>query len=229
MTSDLATAPGVLMDPSVVIRSRIVAAALAVLALVAGGTMLARPIAADDWHDYAVFAAEREATWAFSLVVGSATGAAFLTLGLAACLLVRGRGSTLATAGAVLTGLGGLGFAAGFFASGALHWYATADAVPEPAGRALMEYADQSPLHVFGPQMAGFMLAVLGCFLVAAALWRSRAVPRWIPVVLPVTFVLMMLAGTGVVYDVAFALFMASFVIVAWQVWRLRPAAPSQR
>ena len=156
----------------------------------------------------------------FSLVVGIATGAAFLSLGLAACLLVQERGSTLATAGALLTGLGSLGFASGFFASGALNWYATAGVVPEPAARALLAYAEQNSVQVFGPQIAGFSLAVPGCFLVAAALWRSRAVPRWIPIAVPVTFVLMIMAGTGVVYDVMFALFMAVFVAIAWQVWR---------
>ena len=35
-----------------------------------------------------------------------------------------------------------------------------------------------------------------------------------------VTFVLMIMAGTGIAYDVMFALFMATFVAIAGKVWR---------
>ncbi len=214
---------------STLVRRRAVASALTATSAVAATAMLARPLAADDWHDYTAFSAERDATWIFSVLVGLATGAAFLTLGLATCLLVRQRGAGLATAAAMLTGAGGLGFASGFFASGALNWYATSDAVPESAAADLMTYAEDHPLHVFGPQMAGFLLASLGCVLVAAALWRSRAVPRWLAVGVPVTLVLMIMAGTGVAYDVMFAVFMASFVAVAWQLWRDRPTSAEHR
>ena len=222
-----ATDTGAARSP--IVRHRVVAGALAASATVAAVAMLARPLAAEDWHDYAAFSAERDATWLFSVVVGIATGAAFLSLGLAVCLLVQGRGAGLATSAAVLPGLGGLGFASGFFASGALNWYATSDAVPESVATDLMTYAEDHPLHVFAPQMAGFLLSSLGCLLVAAALWRSRAVPRWLAVGVPITLVLMIMAGTGVAYDLMFAVFMASFVAVAWQLWRDRPTPADHR
>jgi hypothetical protein len=211
------------------VRHRVVAAALAASAVIAAVAMLARPIAAEDWHIYAAFSAERDATWLFSMVVGIATGAAFLTLGLAVSLLVRGRGAALAIGAALLLGVGGFGFASGFFASGALNWYATSDAIPESAATDLMTYAEDHPLHVFAPQMAGFLLSSLGCVLVAVALWRSRAVPRWLAVGVPVTLVLMIMAGTGVAYDAMFAVFMASFVAVAWRLWRARTTLAGQR
>ena len=78
---------------STLVRRRAVAGALTASSAIAAAAMLARPLAADDWHDYAAFSAERDATWIFSVLVGLATGAAFLTLGLAACLLVRRRGA----------------------------------------------------------------------------------------------------------------------------------------
>ena len=92
MAHDLATAPYITVDRSTLARRRVVAATLTLAALTAAAAMLARPLAALDWHDYAAVAAVRDAAWMFSLVVGIATGAAFLTLGLAACLLVRERG-----------------------------------------------------------------------------------------------------------------------------------------
>ncbi len=116
------------------------------------------------------------------------------------------------------------GYAAGFFAFGALGWYATSSALPEQSGSALLAYAKENAVHVFGPQIAGFLLAVLGCQVLAVALWRSRAVPRWLPVTVPVTFLLAMLAGTGIAFDVANAVFMATFVAVAWFLWRSGPA-----
>jgi hypothetical protein len=129
-----------------------------------------------------------------------------------------------ATVGALLTGLGGVGYGAGFFAYGALGWYATSPALPAPAGSALLAYADDNALHVFGPQIAGFLLAALGCQLLAVALWRSHATPRWLPVAVPVTFLLAILAGTGIAFDVVNALFMATFLR-----WPLSSGGADQR
>lgn len=211
------------------VRTRLLAITLSGSAVVAAVAMMSRPLAAEDWDDYAAFADARDATWLFTLVVGLSTGAAFLCLGLATCHLARRRGAILANAAAVLLGLGGLGFGSGFFASGALNWYATSSAVSEPAGTELMSYAGDHAAHVFAPQAAGFLLSAIGCCLVAAALWRAGSVPRWLALSVPTTLILMVMAGTGVAYDVMFAVFMASFVAVAGFVWRSTSAASVRR
>ena len=198
-------------------RAATVAALLGVSAVIAAGTMLGRPIAAVDFDNLEVLAVERNEVWVFSLVSGLSIGAGYVLAGIATCLLVVGRGARLATAGAVLTGIGGLSFSSGFFAFGSASWFASADV---PGGAAYFEYLQDNAMRAFGPQMAGFLLGVLGMFLLASALWRSHEVPRWLPIAIPVAIVLMVGSGTGRVYDVMHAVFMATMVALAWFLWR---------
>jgi hypothetical protein len=82
----------------------------------------------------------RNVTWTAALIdaVGYATAA--VALSIAVCLLAPARGARWANAGAVLTALGGIAFATGDFAYGALGWYATTDAIPAETGTKLMTY-----------------------------------------------------------------------------------------
>jgi hypothetical protein len=200
-------------------RSGTVAVFLIVSAVVAAGAILGRPIAAVDFDKLGVVAAHRNEVWLFSLVSGFAIGATYVLAGIATCLLVTARGARLATAGAVLTGLGGLSFAAGFFTLGAASWFASADL---PGRAAHFEYLQDNTMRAFGPQMAGFLLSVVGMLLLAWSLWRSHAVPRWLPIAIPVAIVLMIGSGTGRVYDVMHAVFMATLVTLGWSLWRSR-------
>jgi hypothetical protein len=45
-----------------------------------------------------------------------------------------------------------------------------------------MTYAVDNPGHLLGLQMAGFLLVTLGSLVLMGALWRSRSVPRWLPI-----------------------------------------------
>jgi hypothetical protein len=213
-------APAVSAAPSSRGRARLVAAALAAAAVVAGVNLLARPLPADDFNEYAAAAPVRDALWTFATVAAVSTAIAYIAVGLAVCLLAPSRGAVWASAGAVCTALGGVGYAAGFFATGAIHWYATSTVIPAEAGTALLRYAGEQSGHVFGPQVAGFLAFVIGyVVLLAVALWRSGSVPRWLPIAIPVTFLAAMLAGTGVAFDVANAAFMATMVAIAWSLW----------
>jgi len=193
-----------------------VAALLALSAVIAAAAILGRPLAAANFDNFAAFAAQRNEVWVFSLVSGLAIGASYILAGIATCLLVVGRGAGLATAGAVLTGLGGLSFTSGFFALGASSWFATADV---PGGAEHFEFVQDHAMRAFGPQAAGFMLSVLGFLLLAAALWRSQEVPRWLPIAIPVAIVVMIGSGTGRTYDVMHGVFMATLVGLAWFLW----------
>src|SRR5688500_17853198 len=110
-----------------VARQRSLAVMLAVGAIAAAANLLARPVLAEDASVFAQVAPERDAVWMFGLIGAVGTPIAYLTVGLAACLLVTARGGMLATVGAILTGLGALGYACGFFAFHVLSWYGTAD------------------------------------------------------------------------------------------------------
>jgi hypothetical protein len=200
-------------------RTAVVAVLLAAGAVTAAVNLLLRPVPALDFGTYAVMRAERDAVWLFSLLGGVSTAVAQLTAGLAACLLTPRKGAALATIGAVLTGLAGVLFCAGFFAIGAVDWYLTADAA---GGQALFTYFQSESGQVFGIQAIGFLLSVLGFVVLGAALWRSRAVPRWLAAAVPLSQIAMIAGGAGIVYDVLHAVFMATLVAIAWFAWRGR-------
>jgi hypothetical protein len=192
-------------------RPRVLAAGLTLGALTAAVTMLARPLPAEDFDDLAAVTPVRDAVWTFGLVEGLGTAVAYLCAGLVACLLTGGRGAVWTTIGAVLTGLGGLLFGAGFFALGAVTWYASS-----PGAAAFFDYFQDNSAWVFGVQAAGFGLSSIGFILLAVGLWRSRSMPRWLVLATPVALVAMLLSGTGIVYDVLFAVFMVTLLAPAW-------------
>jgi hypothetical protein len=206
-------------------RALVVSVVLAVAAIVAAVNLLARPLAAVDTDSLSALAPARDAVWTFALVGGFTTAVAFVAVGLAVCMLVPRRGAALATAGALLTTIGGILFCAGFFAWGAVSWYATSGAGGPDASRALFAFVQAEDGRAFGLQVAGFALSLLGIVALAAALWRARTAPRWLAAALPLTLLAAAMSGTGVVYDVLFALFMATFGGVAWCLWRTAAAA----
>ncbi len=107
----------------------------------------------------------------------TAVGAFLLVPGLSAILrLVRGRGAGLATAGAVLAGIGIVSLGAGdVMITLMMGWLVKSD--PGTAV-AIFKGADSSALA--GLPFAFAPLFVLGMLLIGAALIRARAVPLWI-------------------------------------------------
>jgi hypothetical protein len=165
------------------IRSALVSGVLALGAVAVAVIVLWQPWGERDHLSYADIAPHRDAAWLGSLIDGLAIAAIGVALGIVACRLAPGRGAAWATVGAVLTGFGGVAFCAGMVSFGSLAWYATDPAaVPPDAGNALLTYAVDHPGHLLGTQMAGFLLYTVGALVLMVALWRARAVPRWLPV-----------------------------------------------
>ena len=163
------------------LRIRVVAAALAAAALTVAALLVTTPwgdrydSSADEVLDYDGLAAGRDGAWAGMLADGFAFAVLGLTLGLLTCHLVHGRGRVAALVGAVLTTGGGILFAMGGMAFVTLTWFATG--VSEDAGRSLVDYANDSTGHLLGATLAGFLLFTVGGLVLAAALFRARAVP----------------------------------------------------
>ncbi|HEU5110088.1 MAG TPA: hypothetical protein VFT95_16220 [Micromonosporaceae bacterium] len=166
------------------VRAAIVSVILAAGAAAIAAVVLWQPWGERDHLSYADLAPHRDAMWWGTLIDGLAFAAVGVTLAIAVCGLVPARrGAALATVGAVLTGFGGVAFCAGMVAFGSLAWYVTdPGVVPPENGTTLMTYIEDNPGHVMGAQMAGFLLYTLGSLLLMAALWRARAVPRWLPI-----------------------------------------------
>lgn len=204
-------------------RTTIVAVGLALSAVIAAANLLGRPIAAIDTEIYAELEPVRNAYWTFALVGGVSTALTYILAGIAACMLVLRRGATLATAGAVLLCIGGVLFGAGFFASGAVSWVSTGVVAGDPT---FFDYFQEHSFRAFAPQLVGFLLSTIGFILVGVALWRSRVVPRWLAAAIPVTAVVTILSGTGIIYDVLHAVFMGTVVALAWFLLRADRALP---
>jgi hypothetical protein len=218
-------------EPTTIGRARtaIVALALAVGALGSALVTVWQPWQERDQFGYAVLAPVRDGVWAGAIIEALATAVMGFALGVAVCRLVPRRGAVWATVGAVLTGLGGAAFCAGMAGFGILTWYATATGgLSAEAGTGLMAYVEQDRGHVAALQAGGFLALTLGTLLLMVALWRSRSVPRWVPVAyLVLTVGIFAGLGGGRVLDVVQAVQVLTSGSVAWFLWRAasRPTA----
>jgi len=203
-------------------RVAIVAAVLTAAAITLAVTVLWQPWGERDALTYADLAPHRDAAWLGVLFDGIGFAALGITLGIAVCLLAPARGAVWATVGAVLTGFGGVAFCAGMVSFGSLAWYATnTDAVSVESGTALMTYIENNPGHILGAQMAGFLLTTVGSLLLMVALWRSRSVPRWLPIAYLVLTV-GVFATDGVLLNVIQAAQTLLVIPVAYYAYRTR-------
>jgi hypothetical protein len=206
------------------IRAGIVSVILAAGAVAIAAMVLWQPWGERDHLSYADLEPNRDAMWLGTLIDGLAFAAVGVALGIAVCRLVpAARGAALATIGAVLAACGGVAFCAGMVAFGSLAWYVTdPGAVPPDTGTALMTYVVDNPGHVMGAQMAGFLLYTLGSVLLMVALWRARAVARWLPIAYLVLTV-GLFAVDGVALNVVQAV--QTLLLVPVAVYALRPAS----
>jgi hypothetical protein len=120
-----------------------------------------------------------DAAWPSLLIDGFAFAVVGLTVGLGVLHLARGRGRITALVGAVMTTAGGTLFAMGAAGFATIGWFASADGLSDGTGQALVDFANDNPGQLMGPDMAGFLLTTVGSLVLAAALIRSRALPTY--------------------------------------------------
>jgi hypothetical protein len=209
-------------------RTRLVAAGLALSSLATAAALLWSPGPDRDDHTYASFAAVRDAAWAGMLLDVAGAVVAVITVGLAVCMLVRARGALLATLGAAGTAVGGALFSAGVYAYHNLSWYATEpNAIPASAGSALMAYVADNPVHLAALQVPGLFLFSLGVLLLAAALWRSNAAARWVPVALVIVAIAQFFTPSSAL-DFVQAAMLVPFLAIARVLWQKQASTQPQ-
>lgn len=162
-------------------RIRVVAGALGAAGVTVAALLITTPwgdrydSGADEVITYDSLPAAPQAAWIAMLADGLAFAVLGICLGLVVCHLVRGRGRVAALLGALLATVGGILFAMGGLSFATLIWFASG--VPEDVGRPLVDHANDSPGHLLGATMAGFLLFTLSQLALATALFRARAVP----------------------------------------------------
>jgi hypothetical protein len=188
-------------------RIRLVAAVLAAASAVLAVLVVAHPwgerldSSADDLVTYDYVLEHHANAWPAMFADIVAFGLIAVCLAVGVAHLVRGRGRTLATVGAALVVLGGLLSAMGSFAFATVLYLV--GELPEEAGRTLVDTVNDDVAHVLGAEMAGFLLVTLGSLVLAAALFRARAVPR-LAIGLYVALTVALFAGLpGTAMDVA--------------------------
>jgi hypothetical protein len=107
------------------------------------------------------------------------------------------------------------------FALACLRWYATSSAISADSGTALLAYFKHNQAPIGGPQIVGFLLFNVGVLLFVAALWRSRAVPRWLPIAMTVLALAQFAGIPDRALDFVQVADMATFVVIAAYVSRL--------
>lgn len=161
-----------------------------------------------------------DAAWPSMLIDGFAFAVIGLTVGLGVLHLVCGRGRIAAVVGAVMTAAGGILFGMGAVGFATIGWFASADGLSDGTGQALVDFANDNPGHLMGPDLAGFLLNAVGSLVLAVALIRSRAVP----VYAAVAYILLTLAqfsglpGRAMDFlQIAMMLGLIGFAAVLWR------------
>ncbi|MGP7997317.1 MAG: hypothetical protein ACLPKI_08355 [Streptosporangiaceae bacterium] len=142
--------------------------------------------------------------------------------------LVRGRGSVLATIAALLGGLGAFcGAIVNVVVYPSLAAAATAHVSRDAAAKLLVTAFNSEFGHVF--VYVYFASEFLAPVLMAIALWRSRAVPRWLAVLfLAGLEVAQQMGSYGPVVVLYMLPFAAAMVLLSARIWH-RAAAPDDR
>ena len=164
-------------------------------------------------------------------VSGSVTIAALGALAVsyaAIATLVRGRGWLLATAGALLGGLGAFcGAIVNVLGGVNLAAAASAHMTQEAAGQFLMTSFNSAPTQAFA--LVYFLSEFTAPVLMGFALWRSRAVPRWLAVLFTAGLgIAEMQSSKGPIVILFMLPFAVAMVLLAARIWQAaaRPGAP---
>jgi hypothetical protein len=133
--------------------------------------------------------------------------------------LVRDRGATAATAAAVVGGFGCFCGALGNVLPG-FNLAATVSAHTPPA--AAQHYLVTTFTSTVGRMLiVGYLLGMLtGALVIAVALWRSRLVPRWLPLVFAIGLAVATFAPAGIASVPLQLPFAAAMVLLAFHIWR---------
>lgn len=166
------------------------------VAAVAGGLLWPEPAAGGETYSYADIVADRYLWWALLTGLSAMQVLNIPLQALATMFLVRRRGSAWATWGAALMWIGGGLQGAGVAGWAAAYFYPTDPGVGAAAGEAVVQAANNSA-NLFAFMVPGAVLVLLGTVLQCVGLFRSHALPRWVPVLQLFIVITFVVPGNG--------------------------------
>lgn len=217
MTTQTAPSPTA-TDPVLRRRVGIVALLLALTAVAAvpGGLLWPEPAAGGETYAYSDIQPVRDLWWGLLVVLSAALVINVPAQALLTTLLVRRRGAAWATTGAVVMWIGTALYAVGGAGWAAAYYFATAPGV-DPS---VIDRINDDPAHLFGVMIPGALLVALGTVIQAVGLWRSHAVPRWIPLLWLTIVATFVVPGNGIAGLLTALPMTAASLGTAYYAWR---------
>jgi hypothetical protein len=139
---------------------------------------------------------------------------------LATVILVRRRGAAWATVGGAVMWIGTALYAVGVGGWAAAYYFATDPAVGRPAGTAAMDAIGNDMPHLLGGMIVGSMMVAVGTVIQSVGLWRSKAVPRWIPLLWLTIIATFVVGGDGAAGLITAVPMVAASIGTAYYAWR---------
>jgi hypothetical protein len=198
-----------------ILVTSVTAAGLAVVSMV-------KPIGAggDALPGFAAVAPLRDYAWGFFTFAGVQMVVGVCAAALAAWILVPARGARWATVGGSLVWLGAALYAVGIGGWAAVYYFGTDRALGAATATRLVDRYNHDAAHMLLVPVSGAALVMLGSLLLAVALWRARAVPRWVPIVGAISAVAALLLSpdtpAGLAGECASS---ASTIAIGWYAW----------
>lgn len=209
-------------------RIGLLAVVLAITSVTAvvGGVLWPEPSGGGETYAFADIADQRELWW--GLLTGLAIcGILGTTLqAVAAMYLVRHRGSTWTTIGAVLLILGITAQGVGVAGWAAAYFFPTDPSLDPTAGKLAFEAVNDNIGYIFAVMITGAALAILGQIAQAVGLLRAKVVPVWIPIGLMTAILTFLIPGNGVVGLITALPMAIAACALGWYAYRRAAAKP---
>jgi len=217
MTTRTAPDPTV-ADPVLRRRVGIVALLLALTAVAAvpGGLLWPEPAAGGESYAYSDIQPVRDLWWGLLVFLSGALVINVPAQALLTTLLVRSRGAAWATTGAVVMWIGTALYAVGGAGWAAAYYFATAPGVDA----SVIERINDDSAHLFAVMIPGALLVAVGTVIQAVGLWRSHAVPRWIPLLWLTIIATFVVPGNGIAGLLTALPMTAASLGTAYYAWR---------
>jgi hypothetical protein len=141
----------------------------------------------------------RQTWWVFIMSGALLTSLNVPAQAIAVLTLVREKGAKAATWGAGLMWVGAVMEAVGLASFAAAYFYPSDPSVSHAAGAAVFGSIAHDHAHLLAIQLPGHLLSTIGIVVQAVALFRSKAVPTWVPVVSLSILVTYVIPGSHVI------------------------------
>lgn len=216
--------PEVAPRPDLVTRRRIglVGLILAITSVAAlpGGLLWPSPADGGETYAYSDIFPVRDRWWGLLVFLSANLILNVLAQAIATIVLVRRRGAAWATIGGLVMWVGTALYAVGVGGWAAIYYFATDPAVGAAAGTAVMESTADDMAHLFGPIISGSLLVAIGTVIQVVGLWRSKAVPRWIPLLWLMIVPTFIIPGNGAAGLITAVPMTAAAIGTGYYAWR---------